>query len=47
MQRTAERILSEQALTFTSVEAPRAGLKLRVTAARPGLHVRAPERGIF
>ncbi len=44
MQRTAERILSEQALTFTSVEAPRAGFKLRVTATRPGLHVRAPAR---
>ena len=44
MQRTSERILSEQALTYTSVEAPRGGLKLRVTAARPGLHVHAPER---
>ena len=44
MQRTAEEILSTQALTYASDVAPRGGLRLRVTATRPGLHVHAPER---
>jgi hypothetical protein len=44
MQRTAERISSQQALTYTSVSAPRDGMKLRVTTARPGVHVHAPQK---
>ena len=44
MRRTADSILSQQAVTYTSIDAPRDGFKVRVTATRPGLHVRAPQR---
>jgi hypothetical protein len=44
MQRTADSVLSQQTVTYTSTEAPHEGFKLHVAAVRQGLHVRAPEK---
>jgi hypothetical protein len=44
MQRTAEQILSQQTVTYSTSDAPRGGFKLKVSATRPGLRVRAPEK---
>jgi hypothetical protein len=44
MQRTAERILAQQTLTYSTTDAPRGGFKVKVRATRPGLRVRAPEK---
>ena len=44
MKRTADSVLSQQTVTYTSTEAPREGFKLHVSAVRQGLHVRAPEK---
>jgi hypothetical protein len=42
MRHTADAILSQQVVTYTSTDAPHEGFKLRVEATRPGLRVRAP-----
>jgi hypothetical protein len=44
MRRTADSVLSQQTVTYTSTEAPREGFRLRVAATRAGLRVRAPEK---
>jgi hypothetical protein len=44
MRRVADQILSQVAVTYTTTETPKSGFKLKVSATRPGLSVRAPEK---